>query len=123
MRCLREGIYDFGGAVIFNSADQTGDRAVSINQVSGPYTWGFVQSMPMPKVTGGGIIVSGETYQYVNNTVELRAYSTVSTSTTPNPQSEWLSATLISNSPKKGDEALVAFDNRREVWVVVWWPS
>jgi hypothetical protein len=25
--------------------------------------------------------------------------------------------------PKKNDKCLIAFDNRREVWVVVWWPS
>jgi hypothetical protein len=25
--------------------------------------------------------------------------------------------------PTKDDKCLIAFDNRREVWVVVWWPS
>lgn len=24
--------------------------------------------------------------------------------------------------PNQGDEALVAFDNRRNPWIVVWWP-
>lgn len=24
--------------------------------------------------------------------------------------------------PAKGDEALVAFDNRRNPWIVTWWP-
>ena len=97
IRCLREGIYDLVGAVIFDASNQTGDRGVYVSEQTGAYAgqWQLVQSMPMPKVAGGAVLVSGETYQYVGNIVALQAQSTVATQTTANPNSEFLSATFI----------------------------
>ena len=97
VRCLKEGVYGFAGGVIFDSANQTGDRAVDVTEAKGPYAnrWNLVASQPMPKVSDAGLIVSGEAYQYVGNIVELRASSTVATVTITNPQSEWLSAVLL----------------------------
>ena len=97
VRCRKEGVYDLAGAVIFDSATQTGDRAIEVQEARGPYAgaWRLVTSIPMPKVVLGGVLVSGETYQYVGNIVELCAYSTVATQTTADPQSEWLSATWL----------------------------
>jgi hypothetical protein len=68
-----------------------------VSEQSGAYAgqWQLVQSMPMPKVAGGAVLVSGETYQYVGNIVALQAQSTVATQTTANPNSEFLSATFI----------------------------
>jgi hypothetical protein len=53
----------------------------------------------MPKGTLIPIIVAGESYQYAGNIIELQAWSDAATSTNANPQSEWLSATLISPMP------------------------
>jgi hypothetical protein len=103
IRCRKEGIYDFAGSVVFNQAQATGTRAVRILEVKGPYAgqWQLTQSIPMPK--GGPlvpVIIAGESYQYVGNIIELQAWSDTNTTTTNNPQSEWLSATLIGNGPK-----------------------
>jgi hypothetical protein len=49
----------------------------------------------MPKVAQGSVLLAGETYQYVNNIVELSAWASVATATTANPQSEWMSAARI----------------------------
>ena len=97
IRCLREGVYDLVGAAIFDSANQTGDRAISIIEEVGPYAnqWALAASQPMPKVANGGVIVAGETYQYVNNIVSLRAWSSVATQTTSNIQGEWMSAAYL----------------------------
>jgi hypothetical protein len=97
IRCLKEGIYDLVGGVIFDSSNQTGDRAISVSEERGPYAgaWDLVTSMPMPKVATGGVLVGGETYQYLGNIVSLRAWASVATATTAVPQSEWLSATFI----------------------------
>jgi hypothetical protein len=97
IRCLKEGTYDLAGGVIFDPAQQTGDRAISVQEMRGPYAgaWDLQTSMPMPKVAAGGVLVSGETYQYVGNIVALRAWSSVATQTTANPQSEWMSAARI----------------------------
>jgi len=104
MRCLQEGVYDFVGAVIFNSAQSQGDRGVDIQELRGPYAgqWDLVTSTPMLKVGNAALIVAGETYQYVGNIVILQAYSTFATSTTPNPRSEWLSVTRVGTG-LKGD--------------------
>jgi hypothetical protein len=97
LRCLREGVYDFTGAVIFDASNQTGDRGVNVTELRGPYVgyWDLVQSTPMPKIANGAVLVAGEAYQYVGNIVALRANATVTTATTANPQSEFLSATLV----------------------------
>jgi hypothetical protein len=101
IRCLKEGVYDFAAGAIFRSNEQTGDRAIEIVEVRGPYAgqWRLATSLPMPKIAEGGVLVGGETYQYVGNIVELHAWSSVATATTTNPQSEWLSATLITTGP------------------------
>jgi hypothetical protein len=98
LRCLVEGVYDFTGAVIFDSSNQTGDRGVNVTELRGPYagSWDLVQSTPMPKIANGAVLVAGETYQTVGNIVGLRANATVTTATTANPNSEFLSVTLIS---------------------------
>jgi hypothetical protein len=97
IRCLREGIYDLVGAVIFDASNQTGDRGVYVHEMTGAYAgqWQLVQSTPMPKVAGGAVLVSGETYQYIGNIIGLQAQATVTTATTANPNSEFLSATFI----------------------------
>jgi hypothetical protein len=97
IRCKREGIYDLVGAVIFDASNQTGDRGVYVHEMTGVYAgqWQLVQSTPMPKVAGGAVLVSGETYQYVGNIIGLQAQATVNTATTANPNSEFLSATFI----------------------------
>jgi hypothetical protein len=102
IRCLKEGIYDMVGAAVFDASNQTGDRACQVIEVKGPYAnqWRLATSMPMPKVALGGVIVSGETYQYVGNIVQLQAWASVNTQTTSNPQSEWLSVTRIGSGPK-----------------------
>jgi hypothetical protein len=102
IRCLKEGIYDFAGSVVFNQAQGTGTRAVRVIEVKGPYAgqWQLTQSIPMPK--GGPlipVIVAGEAYQYEGNIVELQGWSDTATSTTNNPQSEWLSAAKIGIGP------------------------
>jgi hypothetical protein len=97
VRCLVEGIYDFTGSVVFNQGQGTGQRAVRVLEVKGPYAgqWQLTTSVPMPKGNLIPILVSGETYQYVGNIVELQAWTDTATSTTSNPQSEWLSAARI----------------------------
>jgi hypothetical protein len=97
VRCLREGIYDFGGGIIFDPAQQTGDRAVSIIEAVGPNAgqWELIQSASMPTFVGGGFCVGGNVYQYVGNIVSLRVYSTVATTTTASPLSEWASMTFL----------------------------
>jgi hypothetical protein len=101
IRCLQEGIYDLTGAVVFSPAQGTGTRGVQIIEVKGPYAgqWQLVTSIPQPKSTNTPVLVSGETYQYAGNIVELQAWSDTATSTIANPQSEWLSATLIAPGP------------------------
>jgi hypothetical protein len=97
VRCLREGVYDFAGAVVFNAAQGTGTRGVQIVEVRGPYAgqWSLVQSVPMPKGNLNPVLVAGEAYQYAGNIIELQAWTDTATSTMANPQSEWLSATYI----------------------------
>ena len=97
IRCLREGVYDFAGSVVFNPAQATGTRGVQVVEVKGPYAgqWQLTTSIPVPKSTNTPLIVAGEAYQYAGNIVELRAWTDTATSTMANPQSEWLSATLI----------------------------
>jgi hypothetical protein len=102
IRCTQDGIYDFAGAVVFNQVQGTGTRGVRILEVKGPYAgqWQLTQSIPMPK--GGPlvpVVVAGESYQYAGNIVELQAWSDTATSTTANPQSEWMSAARIGNGP------------------------
>ena len=101
IRCLKEGIYDFAGSVVFNAAQGTGTRGVRVYQVKGPYAgqWQLTISMPMPKGNLNPIIVAGESYQYVGNIIELQAWSDTATSTMNNPQSEWLSACKIGIGP------------------------
>jgi hypothetical protein len=101
IRCLQEGVYDFTGSVVFNAAQGTGTRGVRILEVKGPYAgaWQIATSIPMPKSTVTPVLVSGEAYQYAGNIVELQAWSDTATSTMANPQSEWLSATLIASGP------------------------
>jgi hypothetical protein len=97
IRCKREGIYDFAGAVIFDASNQTGDRGVFVTELKGPYAgqWGLATSTPMPKVAGGALIVSGEVYCNLGDVFALQAQATVTTATSANPNSEWLSATFI----------------------------
>jgi hypothetical protein len=97
IRCKREGIYDLVGAVIFDPGNQNGDRGVLVTELRGPYAgqWGLVTSSPMPKVAGGALIVSGEVYCNLGDVFALQAQATVNTATSPNPNSEWLSATFI----------------------------
>ena len=97
IRCLKEAVYSFAGAVVFTAAQGTGDRAVNVTEVRGPYAgeWNLVQSMPMPKVANAGVLVSGETYQFVGNIIELHAWSSVATETTTNPRLEWLSVARL----------------------------
>src|SRR6516162_503791 len=101
IRCLKEGIYDFAGSVVFNAAQGTGTRGVRIYQVKGPYAgqWQLTLGIPMPKGNLTPVIVAGESYQYVGNIVELQAWSDTATSTMNNPQSEWLSACKIGIGP------------------------
>jgi len=70
---------------------------VQVVEVKGPYAgqWQLTTSIPVPKSTNTPLIVAGEAYQYAGNIVELRAWTDTATSTMANPQSEWLSATLI----------------------------
>jgi hypothetical protein len=98
IRCLVEGIYSLAGSVVFNPGQGTGARGVNITEVKGPYAgqWNLATSSPMPKATNIPLLVSGETYQTVGNIIELQAWTDTATSTTANPQSEWLSATLVS---------------------------
>ena len=102
IRCLKEGIYDFVGSVVFSAAQRTGDRGVRVIEVKGPYAgqWQLTQGMTMPNTAVAPMNVTGEAYQYAGNIVELQAWSSVATSTSNNPQSEFLSATLIGNGPK-----------------------
>jgi hypothetical protein len=102
IRCLKEGIYDFAGSVVFNAAQGTGTRGVRVVEVKGPYAgqWQLTISIPMPKGTLNPVIVAGEAYQYAGNIIELQAWSDSATSTMANPQSEWLSATRIGTGPK-----------------------
>jgi hypothetical protein len=100
-RCLAEGTYDFGAGVIFDSSNQTGDRAVHISVLRGTYagSWNLETSMPMPKVATGGVLIAGEIYSYVNDIVELSAWSSANTATTNNPQSEWMSVARVGIGP------------------------
>ena len=97
IRCLKEGIYDLTGSVVFNPATGTGTRGVRVIEVKGPYAgqWQLAQAIPMPKNSVAPVMVGGETYQYVGNIIELQSWSDTATSTMNNPQSEWLSACLI----------------------------
>ena len=100
IRCLTEGVYDFAGSVVFNPAQGTGTRGVRVIEVKGPYAgqWQLTMSIPMPKSSLAPVLVAGESYQYVGNIVELQAWSDTVTSTNSNPESEWLSATLIEDT-------------------------
>jgi hypothetical protein len=97
IRCLKEGVYDFVGSVVFSSAQRTGDRGVRVLEVKGPYAgqWQLTQGMTMPNTAVAPMNVTGESYQYAGNIVELQAWSSVATSTAANPQSEFLSATRV----------------------------
>jgi hypothetical protein len=101
IRCVQEGVYDFAGSVVFDIGQGTGTRGVRVIEVRGPYAgqWQLTQSIPMPKATLIPVMVGGETYQYAGNIVELQAWSDTATATAANPQSEWLSATLIAVGP------------------------
>ena len=98
IRCLTEGVYDVVGSVVFNAAQGTGTRAVQVIEVKGPGTgqMALVTSVPIPKSIDTGVLVAGEAYLYAGDIIELQAWADQNTSTTPNPQSEWLSVTLIS---------------------------
>jgi hypothetical protein len=97
IRCLKEGVYDFTGAVVFNPAQATGTRGVQVVEVKGPYAgqWQLAMGIPIPKSTNTPLLVSGEAYQYAGNIVELQAWTDTATTTLANPRSEWLSACLI----------------------------
>jgi hypothetical protein len=97
IRCLADGTYDFGAGVIFDASNQTGDRAIHIAALRGTYAgqWNLETSMPMPKVAAGGVLIAGEIHTYVNDILELSAWSSAATATTANPQSEWMSAARI----------------------------
>jgi hypothetical protein len=70
-------------------------------EVKGPYAgqWQLTIGIPLPKGNNTPIIVAGETYQYVGNIIELQAWTDTATTTMNNPQSEWLSATIIAAGP------------------------
>ena len=97
IRCLREGVYALAGAVVFDQAVGTGQRAVRVIEVKGPYAgqWQLTTSIPMPKGNLIPVMVAGETYQYAGNIIELQGWSDTATTTLANPQSEWLSTTLV----------------------------
>ena len=97
IRCLKEGIYSLSGGIVYDDGNQTGDRAVDVVETMGPYAnkWGLASSGPMAKVVQTAFIVGGQTYQFVDNVVELKAYSTVSTKTSGIQFSNWLSVVLI----------------------------
>jgi hypothetical protein len=97
IRCLKEGVYDLTGSVVFDTGTGTGTRGVRVVEVQGPYAgqWQLTTSVPMPKATLIPILVSGESYQYQGNIIELQAWTDTATQTMANPQSEWLSATYI----------------------------
>jgi hypothetical protein len=101
IRCLREGIYDFTGSVVFDPGQGTGARGVRVLEVKGPYAgqWQLTSGIPMPKGTLIPVLVSGASYQYVGNIVELQAWTDTATQTMSNPQSEWLSAAWIGLGP------------------------
>jgi len=101
IRCLKEGVYDFVGSVVFSATQRTGDRGVRVLEVKGPYAgqWQLTQGMTMPNTAVAPMNVTGESYQYAGNIVELQAWSSVATSTSSNPQSEFLSATRIGTGP------------------------
>ena len=97
IRCLRDGIYSFSAAAIFDNNQGTGDRGIRIVEVKGPNVGlpGLVVSQIMPKFSDAGLLVSGDAYEYIDSIVELQVRSTVNTSTTATPKSEWLCVTLV----------------------------
>ena len=97
IRCLREGVYDLVGSIVFDPATGTGTRGVRVIEVKGPYAgqWQLTTSIPQPKSTNTPVLVAGETYQYAGNIIELQGWSDTATTTLANPQSEWLSTTLV----------------------------
>ena len=101
IRALAEGTYDLGAGVVFDPSNQTGDRAIHVAELRGTYAgqWNLETSMPMPKVAAGGVLIAGEIYAYVNDIIELSAWSSAATATTANPQSEWMSAARIGTGP------------------------
>jgi hypothetical protein len=97
LRCLVEGLYDWTGGVVYSTAQNAGDRAVAVATVVGQLAgyWKLVQSTTMTQRPDAGLLVSGEAYQFVGDIVQLQGWSSTSTATTANPQSEFLSVALI----------------------------
>ena len=97
MQCFRAGIYSVAGSVIFDPSNQTGDRGVRVTELSGTQTGflGLITSGSMLKTAQAPMLVSGAVSLKQNDIIGLQAYSSVTTATTSNPNSEWLSAAWL----------------------------
>ena len=97
VRCLIEGIYDFGGAAIFNPAQPTGSRGIRIFGIKGSHAGdlGLIAGIPAPKNILIPVTVSGNAYADVGDIIELQLWTDTATATMSDPKSEWLSANLV----------------------------
>jgi hypothetical protein len=97
LECTRAGVYSLGGAAAFDSSNQTGDRGTKITELAGAQAGllDLMTSAPMLKVTAAPMIVGGEVTLSAGDVIGLQCYTSVATTTTNNPQSEWLSCALV----------------------------
>ena len=92
LECTETGIYSLAAAVVFDTAQGTGERGVWITDMRLD-TWNLLTGATMNnKANVLPLMVSGDVHLYAGDVIGLQAYSTVNTATTPNPHSEWLSA-------------------------------
>jgi hypothetical protein len=95
MRCERTGVYALAGAVRFDPVNQAGTRGVWLTDPQTTDEWDFVDSAGAAKDVPTPVMVGGEAYLSVGEMVALLAWSSISTSTTDSPLSEWASAALL----------------------------
>jgi BppU N-terminal domain len=95
VRCLEDGIYSLVGAVIFLPSQQTGqERAVWVTSSSNE-VWNLLNGGSPFKTQLLPISVSGEAWITAGEIITLKAFSDTATSTTENPNSEFLSVVRI----------------------------
>jgi hypothetical protein len=99
IQCTRAGLYSLGGSVIFDPANQTGDRGVRVTELAGSESGflGFITSGAMLKVAQAPMLVAGQAELNVGDVMGLQAYASVPTATVDNPNSEWLSVAWWGN--------------------------
>jgi membrane-associated protease RseP (regulator of RpoE activity) len=92
--CLADGVYALTGGVVFDPAQQMGQRAVWVTSTATDI-WNLANASPPFKGQPLPITVSGEAWIMAGEVVTLRAFSDAAAQTMSDPHSEFLSVVRL----------------------------